>query len=237
MRIRPYRTIQDVIDGVVITFADITANKHAQRTREVLIDELQHRTRNFLAVVQAISNTTLAAAGSLDDYAAKFNNRLQAVSRAQGLLSRREDTAVTLTEIVQAELAAVCVTPGGERIVIAGPPVLLPYQTTQLLALALHELATNALKYGALKSANGRLDVTWQVHDRAGKPHLELTWVESGGEIGEQEAGSMRHGFGRELLENAVPYQLGATTRFELLKDGMRWWLDMPLRARKQREP
>ena len=112
----------------------------------------------------------------------------------------------------------------------------LPYQTTQLLALALHELATNALKYGALKGANGRLNVTWQVLDRTGKPHLELTWVESGVELDEQKAGSLRHGFGRELLEQAIPYQLDATTRFELLKDGMRWWLDMPLREYEQRE-
>src|SRR6185295_16139627 len=68
MRVRPYRTIQDVIDGVVITFADITANKRAQRTRELFIDELQHRTRNLLAVVQSISDATLAQAGSLADY-------------------------------------------------------------------------------------------------------------------------------------------------------------------------
>jgi two-component system CheB/CheR fusion protein len=140
MRIRPYRTIQNVIDGVVITFADITTNKRAQRTREVMIDELQHRTLNLLAVVQSISDTTLAAAGSLADYAADFANRLQALSRVQGLLSRRKDPAVTLTEVVQVELAAVGVTPGGERIIVDGPLVTLSHQSMQLLALALHEL-------------------------------------------------------------------------------------------------
>jgi two-component sensor histidine kinase len=106
----------------------------------------------------------------------------------------------------------------------------------QLLALALHELTTNALKHGALNGGGGRLNVTWQVLDRAGKPHLELSWVESGGAVDEQAAGSSRHGFGRELLEKAVPFELGATTRFELLNDGMRWWLDMPLREYEQRE-
>ena len=88
MRIRPYRTMQDVIDGVVITFTDITANKRLQRTRELFIDELQHRTRNLLAVVQSISDTTLAEAGSLADYGTEFNDRLQALARVQGLLSR-----------------------------------------------------------------------------------------------------------------------------------------------------
>jgi two-component system, chemotaxis family, CheB/CheR fusion protein len=229
MRIRPYRTIQNVIDGVVITFSDLTANKQAQRTKELLIEELQHRTRNLLAVVQAISNTTLAKARSLDDYAAEFSNRIQALSRVQGVLSRRGGATAKLIEIVQAELAGVGVTPDGERIVIAGPPVSLRYDTTQLLALALHELATNALKHGALKGARGRLNVTWKVLDQTGKPHLELTWEESDVELGEQKAGVLRCGFGQELLEKAIPYQLGATTRYELLKDGMRWELDMPL--------
>ena len=236
MRIRPYRTIQNVIDGVVITFSDLTANKRAQRTKEVLIDELQHRTRNLLAIVQSISSTTLAAADLLDDYAAEFNNRLQALSRVQGLLSRRENATVMLAEIVQSELAGVGMKPDGERVVSAGPPVPLSYQTTQLIALAIYELATNALKHGALKGVRGRLNVTWQVLDQTGKPHLELTWVESGVERGEQEAGSLSHGFGRELLEKAIPFQLGGTTRFELLKDGMRWWLDMPMREVQPRD-
>jgi two-component system CheB/CheR fusion protein len=237
MRIRPYRTIHNVIDGVVFTFADITANKRAQRTREVLIDELQHRTRNLLAVVQSISDTTLAAAGSLADYAAEFNNRLKALSRVQGLLSRREDAPVTLTEIVQAELAAVGVTPGGERIIVDGPLVTLSQQSMQLLALALHELSTNALKHGALKGTRGRLHVMWQILDRTENPRLELTWVESGVERDRQWESPLRHGFGRELLEHALPYQLDAKTRLELGKDGVRFWLAIPLRNLEGQEP
>ena len=102
LRIRPYRTTQDIVDGAVITFVDMTSNKHAQQVREMLISELQHRTRNLLAVVQSVSrDTTLAEAGSLSDYAAEFNIRLQALSRVQGLLSRRDDGAVTLTELVK----------------------------------------------------------------------------------------------------------------------------------------
>ena len=110
MRIRPYRTIQNVIDGVVITFTDITANKRLQRARELFIDELQHRTRNLLAIVQSISDTTLAKTGSLADYGTEFNDRLQALARVQGLLSRKDGGTVTLRELVQAELAAVGVT-------------------------------------------------------------------------------------------------------------------------------
>ena len=99
----------------------------------------------------------------------------------------------------------------------------------QLLALALHELATNAIKHGALKEARGCLNVTWQIPDRIENPRLELTWVESGVERDQQQANTLGRGFGRELLEQALPYQLDAKTRLEVQKDGIRWWLDMPL--------
>ena len=237
MRIRPYRTIHNVIDGVVITFTDITANKRAQRTRELFIDELQHRTRNLLAVVQSISDTTLAEAGSLADYGAEFNDRLQALARVQGLLSRRDGRALTLRELVQGELAAIGVTPGGERIVVDGPPVTLPHQAMQLLALALHELATNALKHGALKDSRGRVDVRWQMLDPMDTPRLELTWVESGVELDEPEASSLRRGFGRELLEHALPFQLDATTKLDVAQDGIRFSAVIPWHDDERREP
>ena len=235
MRIRPYRTTQGIVDGVVITFVDNTANKRARQVKEIFIDELQHRTRNLLGVVQSISDLTLAEAGSLEDYAVEFDNRLQALARVQGLLSRRDDGAVSLNELVQAELAAVGVTPGGERIVVDGPPVTLPHQTMQLIALALHELATNALKYGALKSARGRLSVKWQILDGTGTCRLELTWLESGVDLDEQQANSL-HGFGRDLLEHALPYQLDATTRLEIGKDGTRFWVAIPWRGCERKE-
>jgi two-component system CheB/CheR fusion protein len=233
MRIRPYRTTQDLVDGVVITFVDNTDSKRAQRAKEIFIDELQHRTRNLLAVVETISDATLARAGSLADYAAEFNNRLRALARVQGVLSRRDDGGVTLNEVVHAELSAAGVTPSGERITVDGPPVTFPHQTMQLLALAIHELATNALKHGALKVARGRLSVSWQILDPTGVSQLEFAWVESGVEFDEQKANSF-HGFGRELLEHALPYQLDATTRLELGKNGMRFWLVMPWRERKE---
>ena len=236
MRIRPYRTLQDAVDGVVITFTDITANKRLQRTRELFIDELQHRTRNLLSVVQSISDTTLAAAGSLADYGIEFNNRLKALARVQGFLSRQDDGAATLAELVQAELVAVGVRPDGQRIVIDGPPVTFAHESMQLLALALHELATNAIKHGALNGARGRLDVRWQILDRASKPSLELTWVESGVELDQHTADPLRQGFGRELLEHALPYQLDAETKLELGEDGMRFRLSLPLRNNQGRK-
>ena len=113
----------------------------------------------------------------------------------------------------------------------------LPHQVMQLLALALHELATNALKYGALKGAPGRLEVRWQISDQTDKPRLELSWVESGVALDEQKVSSLRRGFGRELLEHALPYQLDATTKLELGKDGMRFWVAVPLQNQEGQKP
>jgi two-component system, chemotaxis family, CheB/CheR fusion protein len=236
MRIQPYRTVNNVIDGVVITFTDITAHRRAQRARELFIDELQHRTRNLLAIVQSISDTALGAAGSLADYRAEFNKRLGALARVQGLLSSDDGHDVTLRDLVQGELNAIGVTPGTERIVVDGPPVKLRQDAVQLLALAFHELATNALKHGALRESDGHLGVKWQVLDGMNTSRLELTWVESGIELNEREANSLRHGFGRELLEHGLPYQLDATTKLELTRDGVRFRLVLPLRNDEQGE-
>jgi two-component system, chemotaxis family, CheB/CheR fusion protein len=143
-------------------------------------------------------------------------------------LSLGDGRDITLGDLVQGELNAIGVTPGTEGIVVDGPPVKLPQDAVQLLALALHELATNALKHGALKESRGRLDVKWQMLDGMNTPRLELTWVESGIELNEREANSSRRGYGRELLELALPYQLDATTKLELAPSGLRFRLVLP---------
>ena len=144
--------------------------------------------------------------------------------------------ALTLRELVQGELAAVGVTPGSERVVVDGPPVTLPHQTMQLLALALHELATNALKHGALKDSRGRIDVRWQMLDPTDTPRLELIWVESGRKLDEPEANSLDRGFGRDLLEHALPYQLDATTKLDVAQDGIRFSAVIPWYDDERRE-
>jgi two-component sensor histidine kinase len=152
-------------------------------------------------------------------------------------LSRCDDGVVSLTELVHAELTAVGVRLGDERIVVDGPLVTLPFRVLQLLALALHELATNALKHDALKDASGRLDVRWQILDGSENTLLELAWVESGVEFYEQKSSSLHRGYGRELLEHGLPYQLDATTKFEPGADGMRFWLSVPLRNHEGQKP
>ena len=209
---------------------DITVRKQAQESNEVLIAELQHRTRNLLAVVRSISRQILKSSTNPRDFADQLDDRLGALSRVQGLLSRPNGQAVTIETLVQLELSALGAEKDDKRITLRGPHVPLPYGVVQTLALALHELATNALKYGALTSPLGSLHVTWNVLNG---PHPErrliLKWVEHGVAPTTSTASPVRRGYGRELIERALPYQLNAKTTFELSDEGVRCAIDVPL--------
>lgn len=144
MSTAPFRAKTGEITGAVVVVQDIDQEKRAQQANLVLIAELQHRTRNLLAVVHALSEETLASSRSLDDFAATFGDRLAALSRVQGLLSRGAANPVKLGELVGLELRALGAEPDGRRVTVEGPEVALPNKSVQILALALHELATNA---------------------------------------------------------------------------------------------
>jgi two-component sensor histidine kinase len=198
---------------------DVTERKRSEQANLLLIAELQHRTRNLLAVVNGIAMDTLAASRSLADFAATFGDRLTALSRVQGLLSRGDVTAVTISELVHMELQALGAEPDGRRITVEGPEVVLPKESVQILALALHELVTNARKHGALAAPEGRLAVAWHTTiDRAGRS-LVIQWREQRAFGATKGASSERKGFGRTLIEEALPYQLDAKTRFEVGAD------------------
>ena len=179
----PYRDFLTLVSGqfasAVATLQPVDRERRAAQAKEVLIGELQHRTRNLLAVVRSISERTRAVSSSLDDYAVEFNGRLEVLSRVQGLLSRGDAAFVAIAELVRMELDALGAEPDG-RIVVDGPAVDLPEASVQILALAFHELATNALKYGALVRSEGHLAVTWRVLNAEGERRLVLEWLEGG---------------------------------------------------------
>lgn len=208
---------------------DIDDLKRLQEQQQVLVAELQHRTRNLLAVVRSLSHETARSTGTLEDFMRKFNSRLAALARVQGLLSRGED-CIDLNELVRTELAAHGADVCNDRVRVTGPAVPLDTKATQTLALALHELATNAVKHGALAQAAGRLMVSWSVEVN-GKPRVELRWREEGVQL-PADGEETRHGFGRQLIEKALPYDLGAETRFELAADGVRCRIKIPLDQR-----
>jgi PAS domain S-box-containing protein len=200
---------------------DVTERKRAEQQNLLLIAELHHRTRNLLAVVNSISTETLAASNSLADFSATFGNRLASLSRVQDLLSRGDATPVTISELVRLELQALGAEPDGQRVTVEGPEVTLPNRLVQILALALHELATNARKHGALAAPEGRLAVSWRTINHNAERSLAIEWREYSGIPGGGYVPSVRKGFGRSLIEEALPYQLDAQTRLEIGPDGV----------------
>lgn len=216
------------------TSTDIHDMRELQERQHVLVGELQHRTRNLIGVVRSMSDRTTRASASLPDFRARFRDQLEALSRVQGLLSRLHDhDRVTFDELIGAEVAALDGT--ADRVSLDGPVgVRLRSSTVQTLALALHELATNAIKYGALGQEQGKLRIGWTLEPSGDddRPWLHIDWRESG--VIMPPAGSKPNGGGqgRELIERALPYQLKARTRFELGPDGVHCTISIPVSTR-----
>ena len=202
--------------------------------QDVLVAELQHRTRNLIAVVRALSDRTLGNAASLEDFGVRFRLRLSALSRVQSLLSHlATGEKVTFKELLCSELAVYGATDGmAHKLTLEGPDdVTLRSRTVQTFALAIHELATNALKYGAFAATEGHLFVGWRVDPPVGNdpPHLHVEWSESGVTMPDVGAPAQGSGYGRELIERALPYQLQAKTTYELGVDGVRCNIAVPI--------
>ncbi|MHC2019971.1 PAS domain S-box protein [Methylobacterium sp. CM6247] len=215
------------------TSTDIHDLRGLQGRQQVLLAELQHRTRNLLAVVQAVARKTMRSSSTLEDFSTEFESRLRALSRVQGLIARMDYDAVELRPLIEAELTA-----HGDgkanKVAVDGPPVTLPAPAAQALALAVHELATNAVKYGAIGQPSGHLSVTWQVEeDEHGTPRVVLEWRESGVQIS-QNSQSRRKGYGRELIERALPYQLNARTELEFGEGGVRCLIAVPIITQRE---
>jgi PAS domain S-box-containing protein len=207
---------------------DITGEKRAADRMEVMVAELQHRTRNLLGVVRSIISQTVRTSKSLEAFGDQINQRLGALSRVQGLLSRANQEPITIGAVIRAELDALGALELTDRVIISGPRVRLRNSAVQTLALAIHELATNARKYGALSNDHGRLEATWSTYEREHRAFLLLEWREDG-VTGTAEPVAVSTGYGRTLLEKALPYSLGAETSFELTATQLRCTVNLPL--------
>ena len=175
------------------TVIDITERKRSEETNRLLTREIQHRSQNLLAVIQAVAHMSFS-----DDYSPAqarqaFEARLQALARANGLLSKSNWSGVNLSEIVRIELE-----PFANRTTVDGVGVVLGSQSAQNFSLALHELATNAAKYGALSNGTGKVNVFWAVTSNGKDNRLKFKWQESKGPI---VVAPIRNGFGTTLLK------------------------------------
>jgi two-component system CheB/CheR fusion protein len=225
MRIRPYRTMSNVISGVVMTFSNITEQKRQHEHLQILMKELQHRTNNLFTVIQAMARQTARNSATFTEFESQFGARIQGLSHSNSLLIEEDWTGASLDKLIEVQLAPFVGT-DAMRVEAVGPPVTLRPAAVQTLGLAFHELATNASKYGSLSTPGGRILLSWHFDDENGAPEsFRLEWREQGGPPVQP---STRKGFGRFVTDQMVTRALNATVRTHLTPEGLRWTLQMP---------
>ena len=199
---------------------DITARKQDEERQLMLVRELDHRAKNLLAIVQSVLR--LSHADTTEEFIAAVDGRIRALSRAHTLLSETRWQSVGIDRIVEEEVAPFS-TDEMKRVTTAGPSVSLQPATAQSLALALHELLTNAVKYGALSVPEGRVALDWQLDPQA----LALRWIETGGPPAKPPS---RSGFGTSVIGASIERQLGGRATFDWRPEGLRCSLIIPRR-------
>jgi two-component system CheB/CheR fusion protein len=213
------------LQGVFVAARDITERKAAERNTALLLDELDHRVKNILAVVSAVVSQTPKTDLTTEAFAALIEGRVKAMAMAHNLLTQGDrQGSVSLRALVTTELK-----PYGRdkhNLDIAGRDVALTPKAGLSLAMAIHELASNAAKYGALATASGRLTVAWGITHIARSRTLTLIWTEAGGPTVEPPT---RRGYGTTLIEQALSYNLDAKVNREFLATGLRCTIAMPL--------
>ena len=218
------------------TARDITGRKQREQHVRVLLRELVHRSKNLLAVVQAMSRQTAAGAPSIEEFQRKFSARLQALSMAHDLLISQDWRGASMRELVRAQLAYCMDVSQGDvsaRATLDGPKIMLKPEAAQNIGLALHELTTNALSYGALSRPEGAVSLVWRLEDG----RLNIEWRESGGP---SLATPPREGFGHKVIKKLVAQALDGEATLNFPPDGLVWTLSIPASfatPRDERQP
>ena len=206
--------------------SDVTEERRSAQHQSVLLGELQHRVRNIMALIASIAWRTRQSVTSVDDYAQRLSDRVMSLARTQALLTRAANAGIALRELLDEELAAQA---ESAQYALKGPDVMVPPKAAEVLALALHELASNALKHGALATPEGRIVVSWSLREADGAPWLDIHWDERRPAVPGWTAPE-RRGFGTALVEARVPYELGGVGRIEVRHDGVAARIGLPLR-------
>lgn len=213
----------DEVQLILLAIEDVTEEKQAEERQQMLLAELTHRVKNVLATVQSIASQTVRSAPSLDEFQAAFAGRLQALSQGHALLTRSHWEGASLRDTIEELLAAHQTVAG--RIQLSGEDLGLRPQAAVALSLIVYELATNAVKYGALSRRSGRVEITWQLTGSDLAPEVRLLWSESGGPAVEPPA---KAGFGLTLIERGVAHELDGRSDFAFRREGFRCELVMP---------
>lgn len=227
-----YKAIKDAegrISGVFVQGMDRTEAVCTLRRQRLLLDELNHRVKNTLATVQSIASQTLRSARDINSARKNFEARIIALSKAHNLLSARHWGSTDLKAIVDQELSVY----GRERIATDGPSVMLNPKASIAVAMLLHELSTNAARYGSLSVRGGRVSTTWSVRGDNGNEMLSLSWSEMGGPPVSRPD---HQGFGSRMIERVATGELGGRFSADYPPEGFRFSLDIPVSAYGRKE-
>jgi len=201
--------------------------QHARIEQRSQIAEIEHRARNLLATIRSIVRRSGQTAESPDEFASHLEARISALARTQGALLIDQQSGPELEDLIRAELTANAVREN--QFIITGPSWRLAPRAAETMALTLHELTMNALKFGAFTRPDGRVEVSWTI-ESSPAPTLRWRWTESN--VRSAPASAHRRGFGMELIERVLPYELGAVTRYSIADGGAHCEIDLPINER-----
>jgi two-component system CheB/CheR fusion protein len=212
------------VEGVLITFLDVTLMVRAEQHDKLLVDELNHRVKNMLTVVISLATQTRRGAASFEAFWDAFMGRLHALARAYELLSHEHWTDVTLASILREELAPF-MSADRTSITLDGPDVFLRPKGALAMGLVVHELAANAVRHGALSCAEGHVTVHWRIDDAGETTCLVLQWRETQGPA---VAAPLRPGLGLSLIERSLAHELNGEAQIIFPADGLQAKLRVP---------
>jgi PAS domain S-box-containing protein len=212
---RPQRVV-----GVSI---DITDRKLAEEHLRMMVAELDHRVKNVLATVSALTSRTQDASGSVADFVAALDGRIQCMAATHQLLSGQQWKGILLSDLARRELAPYAT---GDNIEIDGPNIALKAEAAQAVSMVFHELATNAAKHGALSTPGGRVAVRWYRLQNGDADALRVEWQEVGGPA---VKAPRRCGYGMEIIRGLLPYELDGKVDLAFAAEGVRCRFDVPL--------
>jgi two-component sensor histidine kinase len=211
------------VGGVLVVCRDVTSEHMAREALSLINQELKHRVKNTLTVLGAVATQTFRDESSKADLE-RYQGRLAAFGRAHDLLTAANWAEAPLQDVISTALAPY--SSGDRRFTVSGPPLVVKSRQALALSLAIHELATNALKYGALTAASGQVSVTWKAEDQQGKPNFVFTWQELGGPPASEPADV---GFGSRLISRVLQDDFGGAVEVSYESTGLICRLTAPL--------
>jgi two-component sensor histidine kinase len=224
LHIEPLLNTAGAVVGLACTAVNISKRKEDDAHLRLLLRELTHRSKNLLAVIQAMARQTARHAGSMDGFLNQFSGRLQSLAAAHDLLVRGSWHGASVHELIRAQLAAY-LDEDGQRVSVSGPPISLKPEAAQTLGLALHELAANAARFGALSTDTGRVVIAWERAETSHGEALVVDWREEGGP---PVKARRKRGFGTAAIERNLALALDADVSLDFAPGGVHCRIAIP---------